>query len=173
MLTVTQLAKKHKVSRTTILYYERTGLLEPACRSDNGYRWYGDNESKKLEAIMSYRSYGMAITDIASLLDSQSHDSKEDVLQTQFNALEEEIQKLRQQQKAILALLEKPDLLKDKNMDKDRWVGIMRASGLDDDDMKSWHKQFELKEPKGHQKFLESLNIDQDEIEQIRNWSLS
>ena len=29
MLTVTQLAKKYQISRTTILYYEREGLLNP------------------------------------------------------------------------------------------------------------------------------------------------
>ncbi|MBW3698244.1 MerR family transcriptional regulator [Vibrio sp. T187] len=173
MLTVTQLAKKHSVSRTTILYYERAKLLTPACRSDNGYRWYGDKESKRLESIMSYRSYGMPITEISALLDSQDQASQEHVLQNQFNALEEEIQKLRHQQKAIVMLLEKPELLKDKSMTKDRWVEIMKASGLDDNDMKNWHKQFEQKEPQGHQEFLESLNIEPDEIAQIRAWSLA
>ena len=43
MLTVTQLAKAYNISRTTILYYERAGLLLN-CRSDNGYRWYGEKE---------------------------------------------------------------------------------------------------------------------------------
>ena len=41
MLTVTQIAKAYNISRTTILYYERAGLLLPHSRSDNGYRWYG------------------------------------------------------------------------------------------------------------------------------------
>ena len=44
MLTVTQLARECGLSRTTILYYEREGLLAPAHRSENGYRWYGENE---------------------------------------------------------------------------------------------------------------------------------
>ncbi|MHB8902875.1 MAG: hypothetical protein ACYC6Y_29295 [Thermoguttaceae bacterium] len=51
---------------------------------------------------------------------------------------------------------------------KDRWVEIMRAAGLSDDDMHNWHHQFERLEPDAHQEFLESLGISADEIQQIR-----
>lgn len=54
---------------------------------------------------------------------------------------------------------------------KERWVEIMRAAGLSDQDMKNWHQQFEKMEPEAHQEFLESLNIDSEEIKSIRNWS--
>ncbi len=59
MFTVTQLARKYGISRATILYYEREGLLMPVYRSDNGYRWYGDSEIERVKAIVSYRSYGI------------------------------------------------------------------------------------------------------------------
>ena len=52
---------------------------------------------------------------------------------------------------------------------KDRWVEIMRAAGLSDDDMHNWHRQFERLEPDAHQEFLESLSIDAGEIQQIRD----
>ena len=51
---------------------------------------------------------------------------------------------------------------------KDRWVEIMRAAGLSDDDMHNWHRQFERLEPEAHQEFLESLGIEPDEIQAIR-----
>ena len=51
---------------------------------------------------------------------------------------------------------------------KDRWVEIMRAAGLSDDDMWNWHNQFEKLEPDAHQEFLESLGIDAEEITAIR-----
>ena len=51
---------------------------------------------------------------------------------------------------------------------KDRWVEIMRAAGLSDDDMHNWHRQFERLEPAAHQEFLESLDIDAEEIKAIR-----
>lgn len=168
MLTVTQLANAFHVSRTTILYYERVGLLQPSCRSDNGYRWYGDKEQKRLESIMSYRSFGLSIQDIIPLLDRKDDIKQEQTLHNQFNALEKEIQVLRQQQKAIVMLLEQPSLLEKNQLTKARWVGIMKGAGFDEAAMANWHKQFEHMEPDAHQEFLESLNIDADEIASIR-----
>ena len=89
----------------------------------------------------------------------------------QFNALEKEIQNLRQQQKAIVMLLEQPELLEQKSLTKERWVKVMENAGFSEEDMKNWHKQFEKMEPSAHQEFLESLNIDQKEVESIRDWS--
>ncbi|MGF1757073.1 MerR family transcriptional regulator [Photobacterium sagamiensis] len=171
MLTVSQLAKNYHVSRTTILYYERAGIFSPTCRSENGYRWYGDKEIKRLEAILAYRSFGVPITNIAPLLDRQDDMAQEQILRDQFNSLEQEIQKLRQQQKAIVMLLEQPTLLEQNMVNKARWVEIMKAAGLNEQDMKNWHKQFEKMEPDAHQEFLESLSIDAEEIRKIRGWS--
>lgn len=172
MLTVTQLAKACNVSRTTVLYYERAGLLLPASRSENGYRWYGDKEVNRLKAITSYRSFGLPIQDIAPLLEHHNDLAQEQILHNQFNSLEKEIQKLRQQQKAIVMLLEQPSLLEQNVVTKERWVEIMQAAGFNEEDMQNWHKQFEKMEPDAHQEFLESLNIDAKEIASIRRNSL-
>lgn len=171
MLTVTQLAKKCHISRTTVLYYERAGLLCPKTRSENGYRWYSDSEVKRLESILAYRSFGLSVTDINSLLDRDEDKTQEQILLDQFNALEREVQRLRQQQKAIVVLLEQPHLLEQNMVNKDRWVEIMKAAGLDEEAMKNWHKQFEAMEPESHHEFLESLSISKDEIKAIRQWS--
>ncbi|MBE1275332.1 MerR family transcriptional regulator [Enterovibrio baiacu] len=171
MQTISQLAKQHRVSRTTILYYEREGLLNPAYRSENGYRWYGEKEVKRLSAILAYRSYGVPINKIAPLLDQENDMTQEQILRDQFNALENEIQRLRQQQKAIVILLEQPTLLEQNMVTKERWVDIMVAAGMSEEDMMNWHKQFEKMEPEAHQAFLESLNIDAEEITKIRTWS--
>ncbi|AMO54542.1 MerR family transcriptional regulator [Endozoicomonas montiporae] len=173
MLTVTQLARQYQLSRTTILYYEREGLLLPHSRSQNGYRWYGDKEQKRLEAILAYRSYGVPIRDIASILDRDEHMEQERILRNRFASLEQEIQTLRQQQKAIVLLLEQPTLLEQPMVNKERWTDIMKAAGFDEAAMKNWHRQFEKMEPEAHQEFLESLSIDKEEIKQIRIWSRS
>lgn len=92
-------------------------------------------------------------------------------MRDQFNALENEIQRLRQQQKAIVILLEQPRLLEQNMVTKERWVDIMVAAGMNEEDMMNWHKQFEKMVPDAHQEFLESLNIDEKEIIKIRTWS--
>ena len=167
MLTVTQLARECGLSRTTILYYEREGLLAPAHRSENGYRWYGEKEMQRLKTISSYRSYGLPISSIRTLL-AQKGKSQAEILKDHFNELEREIQNLRAQQKAIVVLLQEPQLIEDNIVTKERWVQVMQAAGFSENDMVTWHQKFEEMEPAEHQKFLESLGIEQDEIVRIR-----
>lgn len=168
MLTITQLARKCGISRATILYYEKEGLLEPTLRSDNRYRWYGESEIERCEAIVSYRSYGIPVANIGTLLDRNDGLSQTQLLRDHFNELEKGIGLLRQQQKAIVALLKEPKLLEENMVTKERWVEIMRASGFNDEAMTTWHRNFERMEPEEHQKFLESLGIDDQEIKAIR-----
>jgi len=54
---------------------------------------------------------------------------------------------------------------------KERWVEIMRASGMSELDMHNWHAQFEKMEPQAHQEFLESLGISPAEIDKIHQFS--
>lgn len=168
MFTVTQLAQASNISRATVLYYEREGLLMPAYRSDNGYRWYGKDEVERLALIVSYRSYGIPVASIATLLDHQKGESQPQLLRDHFKQLEQEIIQLRKQQQAIVALLQEPQLLEENRVTKERWVEIMKASGFDEEAMCRWHQKFEEMELDEHQKFLESLGIDADEIKRIR-----
>lgn len=124
MLTVTQLARQFGISRATLLYYEREGLLTPVCRSENGYRWYGEKEVSLLGDILAYRAYGLPIASIKSLI-SQKAQTQPQILKAHFNALEREIQVLKAQQKAIVALLQEPYLLEENIVNKERWTQIM------------------------------------------------
>ncbi|GGK54646.1 MerR family transcriptional regulator [Amphritea balenae] len=171
MLTVSQLAKQFGISRTSILYYEREGLLLPRTRSENGYRWYGPEEINRLEKIMAYRSFGVPVAQLSNLIDRSNDACQEKILQDQFNALEWEIQQLRLQQKAILQFMEQPELVEEKVISKERWTQIMSDAGLTDEDQHNWHIHFEQTKPEGHQRFLESLNIKPAEIKSIREWS--
>ena len=53
-------------------------------------------------------------------------------------------------------------------MNKAKWIVLFREIGLDEATMTRWHKEFEAKYPDGHQSFLEWLNIEANEIRQIR-----
>ena len=54
---------------------------------------------------------------------------------------------------------------------KEKWVSIMKAAGLTEEDMHRWHAHFERSEPEEHQEFLEFLHIPGEEIRSIREWS--
>jgi DNA-binding transcriptional MerR regulator len=171
MLTVSQLAKAAGISRSTLLYYERRGLLHPSHRGANGYRLYAPEQLEQLQQIVSYRHLGIPVAEISSLFDHDTNSSRQKILQQQFLRLEQEISALQKQQRAIVDMLETPELGENTMISKERWVEIMRAAGLDDDDMLNWHRQFEKMEPHGHHEFLESLGIDQGEISRIRQQS--
>jgi DNA-binding transcriptional MerR regulator len=171
MLTISKLAKRFGLSRATVLYYEREGLLEPASRAANGYRYYGDREVERLQQIAGFRSYGVPVRDIRELLAKKGDQAHEQILRKRFAQMESEIQDLRRQQKDLLAILEQREESPQPAMSKERWSGIMSAAGMSNEDMHNWHREFEAREPLAHQEFLESLNLDSDEIGRIRQWS--
>ena len=67
--TVKQLAAASGVSVRTLHHYDEIGLLKPARVSGNGYRYYGTAELLRLQQILLHRELGIALQDIAALLD--------------------------------------------------------------------------------------------------------
>jgi hypothetical protein len=89
-----------------------------------------------------------------------------------LTAINSEIQELRNQQKVILKVLEVENFeASTRVITKETWVALLRAAGLDDAGMKNWHIEFEKTSPEGHQDFLESIGIEEDEVAEIREWS--
>jgi len=171
MLTVSQLAKLCGLSRTTLLYYESIGLLTPACRSDSNYRRYSTQQLDRLRSICAYRDAGLRLADIQQILDEQSNQATT-VLKRRLLELDREIETLREHQNAILRLLQADDgSWRTSAMTKEKWVSILHAAGFSEDDMRRWHKQFELQAPEEHQQFLQYLQIPTEEICTIRAWS--
>ena len=172
MLSVTELAKSCGLSRSTILYYESVGLLRPARRTLSHYRVYGDREAARLRQIRTYRDAGLTLADIRALLGESGPNEAVAVLQRRLAELGAEIERLREHQRSILALLKnKSRFRRSVVMTKEKWVSIMRSSGFSEDDMHRWHREFEKAAPEDHQEFLVYLKIPGEEIAKIRKWS--
>jgi MerR family transcriptional regulator, thiopeptide resistance regulator len=170
-VTVTQLARACDLSRATVLYYESRGLLTPVRRSSGNYRIYGEKDLARLRQVRAYRDSGLTLSDICSLLEKPRGDAAQ-VLERRLRELAQEIEKLREHQRAIARLLSKTDRLRRlKMVTKEKWVEIMRATGFSDADMRRWHSQFEKTAPEEHQEFLEFLHIPAEEVQSIRKWS--
>lgn len=172
MLTVSALARVSGLSRSALLYYDRRGLLKPLRRSRSGYRLYSQAEVERLEQICLLRQMGIPLGEMKKLLDQPAGNTSMEILQRRLRVLGREIANLRRQQRYILELLKQKQLQQGADMiSKERWVEIMRAAGLKEEDMRNWHIQFEKMEPEAHQEFLESLGIKPAEIRKIREWS--
>ena len=167
-LTISKLARRFGLSRSTLLYYDSTGLLRPSSRTQAGYRLYDGEDQQRLEQICRYREAGVALADIGELLDTEGGRT-EQVLERRLEELNNEMARLREQQRVVVRLLRgRTHFGSTRTMDKARWVALLRASGLQDADMDRWHVEFERMSPHAHQDFLESLGIAPAEVERIR-----
>lgn len=170
-VTVGVLAARVGLSRTTLLYYDRIGLLSPSARSAKGYRRYNAADQQRLAQICAYRRFGLKLSDIAALLQDGAG-AGYTILADHFQTLGRHINQLREQQRQLLNLMGVvPEAVDDSVMNKERWSDLMRAAGFDDQGMYDWHCRFEQNDPERHAAFLRFLCLSDDEIERIRRWS--
>ena len=171
MLRVSQIAGRNGLSRSTILYYEGCGVLKLALRSSGNYRLYGERELRVLDQICLYRSVGLSVKDIRSMLPSPASEASS-LLKCRLRELDAEIQQLRAHQETILRILRSKDMTRrTRKMTKEKWISIMQAAGLSENDIGRWHHEFERAAPDEHQQFLQYLHIPEQEIREIREWS--
>lgn len=170
MLTVTKLARQCGLSRTTVLYYESVGLMPAPARSPGNYRCYGQAHLRRLREICAYRQAGLTLDDIRAIVDRPVGDAAA-VLKRRLLEIDAEIRARREHQQAILKLLQHTTMRNNRMITKEKWVSIMSACGLSDEQMHRWHTEFERSAPEEHQEFLEFLHIPPAEIASIRGKS--
>ncbi|MCJ2166184.1 MULTISPECIES: MerR family transcriptional regulator [unclassified Pseudodesulfovibrio] len=169
MYTVGRLAKKHGLSRSTLLYYDRIGLLRPDGHAKGEYRQYSAQDHARLTRICEYRRAGISLDDIARMLDEPAATGMAEVLENRLTELNREMDGLREQQRLVAGLLGRSDLLNEAGvMDKATWVSLLSAAGFSEQDMRRWHVRFERSAPDKHAQFLRSLHIPDGEISAIR-----
>ncbi|WP_426416814.1 MerR family DNA-binding transcriptional regulator [Aestuariirhabdus sp. LZHN29] len=170
-LTIGEMARRYGLSRSTLLYYDRIGLLSPSLRSEANYRLYSAREQQRMASIQRYRSAGIELNSIAALLDGDSS-VMEGLLNQRLQVINREMHALRQQQRLLVSLLQDRSRLKAcRTLDKEGWVALLTASGMSEADMHRWHVEFEQQAPEAHEDFLQGLGIDPEEVTQIRRWS--
>ena len=169
--SISQLASAFGLSRSTLLYYDRAGLLPPSGRTGSGYRYYTVKDYRKLERICSFREAGLTLKDIRTALLSGGQPGAK-LLEKRMHETSADIQGLKNQQRLLAGML---NGIASGNLppsvDKQLWVEMLRAAGMDQHAMNRWHSEFERRAPEGHQEFLVSLGIPQDEVVKIRQWS--
>ena len=174
MKPIRQLASQFGLSRTTLLYYDRLGLLRPEYRTAAGHRLYSEADEARLARFCELRAAGMPLGEIDAVLEPSPKLRAPigDALNRRLSDLNHEIAVLRRQQQVALALLrDRSAHSRSRVMTRERWVQLLSACGLDEKDRGQWHREFEKLSPEAHQDFLESLGIRAEEIADIRRWS--
>ena len=170
MLTITAFAKRFNLSRSTLLYYDRIGLLKPASTNAAGYRLYGEAELRRMERIDTFRSAGLPLEAIRNILEGESGGEVEAALERQLAALNDEIARLRAQQKLVVQLLGR-EAASGRYVGVAQWVAMLEEAGVDSTGRQRWHAAFERDAPEAHREFLQSLGLSEKEITDIRQRS--
>lgn len=169
--SISQLGNACGLSRSTLLFYDRQRLLRPSGRTASGYRVYNDKDLKQLMRIRQLREAGLSLKEIRSVLKSGGTPGTR-LLEQRMRKTAENIVGLKHQQRLLAAMLR--NVASGKRppcVDKQMWVEMLKAAGMDQDAMVRWHSEFERRSPEGHQEFLLSLGIPPNEAAQIRSLS--
>ncbi|MBD2103059.1 heavy metal-responsive transcriptional regulator [Leptolyngbya sp. FACHB-261] len=96
LLKIGELATQAEVAVGTIRYYETLGLIEPASRSESGYRYYNREAVRRLQFIRKAQSLQFSLSEIQQILGVRRRGDSacpmvQDLLNQKISHLEEQI----------------------------------------------------------------------------------
>lgn len=169
-LTIARAARAVGLSRTTLMYYERLGLIRPLRRAGSRYRTFRPDDLQALFLISRWRTAGLPLDTIRRLL--ANRDEAPGALRDHLLSLDRAIESLRAQRRLTQQLLGR-GARADRGaapLTKAGWSALFRAIGMSEEQMRRWHAEFERENSAGHRQFLRSLGLGAAEIGRIRKW---
>ncbi len=102
LFQIGELSEKAGVSQRTIRYYEELGLISPSRVTSGGFRLYSVNDLHRIEVIKQFKELDFSLDQIKEILQPGPENQKEEkikysrqVIETQLNAIQEQIEKLK------------------------------------------------------------------------------
>ena len=132
MYLISELAQKVGLSRSTLLYYEKLGLISSE-RKANQYRDYSERDFQRIKLLQQLQAGGLTLNECLECLESRINREK---LQSRLKVLDDEI------------------LQKQKSRD-------LLASMLGMSSMKEWHQAMDEQAPEAHLDWLEKQGFSE------------
>jgi DNA-binding transcriptional MerR regulator len=92
--TVKRVSEMSGVSVRTLHFYDETGLLKPAYKEGNGYRYYKEPQLLKLQQILFYRELGFELKEIKRIVSRRGF-ARVGALQSHRKVLESNLSRTR------------------------------------------------------------------------------
>ena len=120
MMPIGAVARSVGVRASAIRYYESQGIIRPAARSLNGYRFYSDEAVNLLSFVKRAQSLGLTLKEIKSLLELSCNDGGrcdqvKQLAREHLQQIDRTIAELQQLQEELRALLRRRVRRPDKN----------------------------------------------------------
>ncbi len=111
MLTIGELARQVGLRTSALRYYEAEGLLEPAGRTEAGYRLYAPESAATVRLIQRAQRLGFSLAEIRTLLTAWrqgdlDNDETLTTAESRYLALERQVTELRVQQHELELFLQ-------------------------------------------------------------------
>ena len=109
LLKIGDFAKLAGTNLRTLRYYEELGLLQPAKRSQGGFRYYRPTDVNRLDLIRQLQDLGMQLEDIRGLLTDREEELDQaafigkvkGILQHHDQLLQDRMQELAAQRESV------------------------------------------------------------------------
>lgn len=172
MKTVTLIARQFGLSRSTLLYYDRIGLLSPSYRTHAEARLYSAADEARLARIVTFRQAGIPLETIKSILAAAMPTKVNQTLASRLGEIQQQIDALRTQQRFVVELL-KDAVMRGEGPKQTRgqWVALLEACAFTETDMQQWHAAMERDDPPAHARFLRRIGLAPAEVEHVREQS--
>jgi DNA-binding transcriptional MerR regulator/predicted O-methyltransferase YrrM len=138
MYRISELAESVGLSRATLLYYEKLGLLKGK-RQANGYRVYSDADRQRLVLLQQLQAGGLSLKECQACLDGKIN---RDLLRQRFAALRSELE------------------------NKNRSLSLLAAL-LGEGSLREWHESIEQQAPDLHRQWLITQGFTSDEASRV------
>ncbi|MGS0681300.1 MerR family transcriptional regulator [Shewanella sp. 125m-7] len=139
MYRISELALKVGLSRSTLLYYEKLGLIS-AKRQANGYRSYSEQDIQRLKLLQQLQAGGLTLKECLSCLESRID---RELLLQRLKVLDDEIAQKQQARELLGAMLG------------------MRS-------MREWHQATEMQAPDAHLEWLMKQGFDEKQALRLK-----
>ena len=105
MKTVHDVCKETGITRKTLFYYDKIGLLKPTNRNGKQHgKMYSSSAIARLKTIMAYQSCGLTLKEIDAILNQDG--DEEAILQQAKTRLSKTMKKMEHQIRLLDALLQ-------------------------------------------------------------------
>lgn len=72
LLTINDFAERAQTTRDTLLHYDKLGILEPAMRAENNYRYYTPYQLQVMKVVRLMQQLGMSLDEIKELTNKRT-----------------------------------------------------------------------------------------------------
>ena len=101
LISISEMAKLHGLTRQTLIYYDEIDLFKPVQVDDNGYRYYSKRQIPFLREICFLKNLGIGLKEIVAHFQARNPQKEMSMLKNQKEKLALEIARLNKMRDAI------------------------------------------------------------------------